>query len=814
MSSQLPRVAPGGPGIDPRWTRAAKVAVGTAYSTSSRLWYTLDHGSVTEVYYPTIDSPQIRDLQFLVTDGETFFHDERRSFRSDVDCVSGAALGFEVTMREKGGRYTLHKTILGDPHQNCLLVRTRLDAPPELLPKLRMYVLGAPHLEIGGWHNNGEVLRTKGCQFLTAYKGNAWLVIGATVPFTECSCGYVGVNDGWTDLADNYRLDWHYDAALDGNIALTGELDLSRGPEFTLGLAFGTSRHDALSTLAQSLSIPFERTREAFVQQWERTSRRFAVAAGSNHAKLFERSINLLLAHEDKTYPGAMIASLSIPWGDEKSDDELGGYHLVWTRDMVKCVSALLAVGDVSTPLRSLIYLAMSQREEGGFHQNFWIDGRPYWTGIQLDEVAFPVLLAWRLWREGALGQFDPFEMVRRACGFLIREGPVTPQDRWEEASGYSPSTLAIHIAALVCAAEFFAARGDDATATFVRDYADFLESHVERWTVTTEGTLVPGIRRHYIRINPADTARCADEDPNCGTVVLANQSPGARYRFPAIEVVDPGFLELVRYGVRSADDPIIQDSLRVVDAVLKVETPFGPCWRRYNHDGYGQRDDGGSFKSWGTGRAWPLLVGERGHYELAAGRDPAPYLRALERFAHGVGLIPEQVWDGPELHSRHLHLGRPTGAALPLLWAHAEYVKLRRSAKDGRVFDRIEAAFDRYVRGPKERKAIEVWKPNRQVPSVPGDAILRVHGSAPFVLHWTSDDWQHATDTPSTGTAVGIDFVEVPLPPRRASIRFTFLWAKEQRWEGKDYVVEVQPPHADRRVRRDAHGTPARNVA
>jgi glucoamylase len=255
-------------------------------------------------------------------------------------------------------------------------------------------------------------------------------VIGATVPFTETSCGYVGVNDGWTDLADNYRLDWQYDAALDGNIALTGGLDLSQGTEFTVGLAFGTTEHDALSTLGQSLSIPFEQVRETFTRQWERTSKRFSLSANPNNSRLFERSVNLLLAHEDKTYPGALIASLSIPWGCEKSDDELGGYHLVWTRDLVKSVTALLVVGDVSTQLRSLIYLAVSQHEDRGFCQNFWIDGRPYWRGVQLDQVAFPVLLAWRLWKHDALGNFDPYDMVRRACGFLIREGPVTAQDR------------------------------------------------------------------------------------------------------------------------------------------------------------------------------------------------------------------------------------------------------------------------------------------------------------------------------------------------------------------------------------------------
>jgi len=801
MTRALPRFAPGGPGIEPRWTRGAKVAVGTAYSTSSRVWYTLDYSCVTEVYYPTIDSPQIRDLQFLVTDGETFFHDERRNFTGEIDCISKSALGFKSTNREKEGRYSIHKTILGDPHQNCLLVHTRLDAPRDLLPRLQLYVLCAPHLEIGGWHNNGEVLRLEGHTVLTAYKDNTWLAIGATIPFTDCSCGYVGVNDGWTDLADNYRLDWQYDAALDGNIALTGRLDLSRGTTFTLALAFGTTRHNALSTLAQSLSVPFEQTQEAFVRQWERTSKRFTLTAGVNNSRLFERSVNLLLAHEDKTYAGAMIASLSIPWGDEKSDEELGAYHLVWTRDMVKCASALLAVGDFSTPLRALIYLAVSQREDGGFYQNFWIDGRPHWRGIQLDEVAFPILLAWRLSKLGELGNFDPYPMVRSACGFLIREGPVTAQERWEEASGYSPSTLAIHITALICAAEFFADRNDEVTAEFVRDYADFLESHIERWTVTTQGTLVPGLTRHYIRINPGDTQHCADEDPNCGTLVLANQAPGAQFEFPAKEIVDAGFLELVRYGIRSAHDPVVLDSLRVVDAVLKVDTPFGPCWRRYNHDGYGQRDDGDSYKGWGAGRAWPLLTGERGHYELAAGHDPEPYLRALEKFSEGIGLIPEQIWDAPDLPSRHFEFGGKTDAALPLLWAHAEYVKLRHSAAEGKNCELIEPAYHRYVEHRHQRPEIEVWKFNRQVPAIAIGTRLQVQAKSPFLLHWTTDEWLHSTDTRSIATSVDIEFVDLPMPEQKTTIRFTFFWADENRWEGRDYEIEL---HAEAHSQQD----------
>jgi len=814
--NDLTATAPGGPGIEPRWTRGAKIAVGTAYSTSSRLWYTLDTGCVTEVYYPTIDTPQIRDLQLLFTDGETFFHDERRNFSSEVDCVSEAALGFEVSSHEKNCHYSVRKTILGDPHQNCLLAHVRLDVPLELLSKLRAYILCAPHLELGGWHNNGRVLWIGGRKFLAAQKGNTWLVIGATIPFTETSCGYVGVNDGWTDLADNYRLDWQYESALDGNIALTGGLDLSRGAEFTIGLAFGTSQHDAVSTLSQSLSIPFQQTRATFIRQWERTSRRFYPATSSNESKLFERSVNLLLAHEDKTYAGALIASVSIPWGDEKSDWELGGYHLVWTRDLVKSVSALLSVGDVTTPLRSLIYVAASQREDGGFYQNFWIDGRPYWHGIQLDEVAVPVLLAWRLWKQDALGNFDPYEMVRRATGFLIREGPITAQDRWEEAKGYSPSTLAAHIAALICAADFFSERGAHSTADFVRDYADFLESHIELWTVTTEGTLVPGISRHYIRINPADGVDCADDDPNRGTLVLANQPPGAPNEFPAKEIVDAGFLELVRLGIRDANDPIIQDSVRVVDAVLKVETPYGPCWRRYNHDGYGQREDGEPYNGWGMGRAWPLLTAERGYYELAAGRDAEPYLRALENFSSGIGLIPEQIWDAPDLQSRHLRFGGPTGSAQPLLWAHAEYVRLYRSAREGKVVVSIDPAYERYVKGNGDRKPVEVWKFNRQVPIVRAGTLLRIQAGAPFLLHWTNDEWQDAADSRSNATEVGVDFVDIPLSEgQRAPIRFTFLWAEENRWEGRDYVVRVDASNLDlqadarRRARREEHVEP-----
>src|SRR5207249_10325222 len=684
------RRAFGAPGIAPRWTESAKDAIGTAYSAGSTVWFTVSAGILNEVYYPTIDRPQIRDLQYLVTDGEHFFHDERRHLESRVEPLEEHALGVRLINTERAGRYRIVKEVIADPHQPCILIRTWLEGDERVLAKLRLFALLAPHLDVGGWENSGYVAETA-------------------------------------------------------------------------GRAFGNSLHHAATTLLQSLGFPFAEHRERFIEQWERTSRHLVplADASGDGGRLYRASHRVLLAHEDKRYPGAMIASLSIPWGETKGDDDLGGYHLGWTRDMVNSTTGLLAAGNTETPLRALIYLACSQRPDGGFHQNFWVDGEPYWRGIQLDEVAFPILLAWQLQEARALRDFDPYPMVLRAAGYLMREGPVTPQERWEENSGYSPSTLASNIAALTCAARLARERGEAVTAAFVERHADFLAGHVEAWTVTTDGSLVPGIRRHFIRIRPVDPNDPEpDEDPDRGVLTIRNRPPGERTEFPAKEVVDAGFLELVRYGILKPGQTIVEDSLRVVDATLKVETPFGPCWRRYNHDGYGQRDDGGPFDGWGRGRAWPLLTGERGHHELAAGRDVGPYLRAMEGFATAAGLLPEQVWDAPDRPAVRMRLGRPTGSAMPLMWAHAEYVKLLRSAHEGRVFDRIPAVVERY-QGAGRPQPIEVWSFKRRARAVRPEAILRIQAGGAFRLRWTADEWAVVTDTPSTSTALGIDVVD-----------------------------------------------------
>jgi len=664
-----------------------------------------------------------------------------------------------------------------------------------LLSQLQLYALCAPHLEVGGWGNNGYVIEVAGQQILTSEKGGTWLALGATVPFTHLSCGYVGQSDGWTDLADNFQMDWKFNQAFDGNIALVGELNLERAHEFTLGLAFGRSLHNAISTLFQSLQRSFPEQQQKYREQWERSCAHILPLekVSGDGGNLYHSSFSLLLAHEDKTCPGALIASLAIPWGEAKGDQDQGGYHLVWTRDLVSSAAGLVAAGDTDTALRSLTYLATTQQEDGGFAQNFWIDGTPYWSGIQLDEVAFPILLAWLLHQKNALSSFDFYPMIVRAAGYLIRHGPATQQERWEEASGYSPSTLASNIAALICAAKFARERGDTATAQFIEEYADFLECHIEAWTVTTSGTLVPNIKRHYIRITPTDVNNPQpNEDPNQGTLYISSRPPGSQNAFPAKEIVDGGFLQLVRYGIRKPDDPIIVDSVKVLDAVLKVDTPFGPCWHRYNHDGYGQREDGSPYENWGKGRAWPLLTGERGHYELAAGGDVKQFIKAMEEFASDTGLLPEQSWDEPDRPDVHMYLGRPTGSAMPLMWAHSEYIKLLRSSSDGKVFDLIPEVASRYL-GDRACN-LEIWKFNRQVGKVKKGHTLRIQALSSFQLHWSQDNWQTVQDTPSTSTGLGVDFVDISVPADKLeSIRFTFFWTASGNWEQRDYVVSVE---------------------
>jgi glucoamylase len=785
----------GAPGLEPRWTSSAKDAVSTAYNSSSKVWFTVSHGILNEIYCPTIDRPQTRDMQFLITDGETFFQEERRDLVHEFDYIDPDALAIVVRNRDPQGRYTITREMICDPHYPVVLVHVELDGDEELLSRLRLYALLAPHLEGGGMGNSARVAEVAGRRVVIAWKGEMSLAMACDRGFSRASCGFVGASDGWQDLKQNFKMDWEFGSALDGNIALMGEIPQRNNREFTLAIGFGEGHHAALASTMGSLAVPFERHLARFVEQWHRVATpRHLSSHSSDGGRLLHISHDLVLAHEDKTFAGAFIASASIPWGYAKGDEDLGGYHLVWTRDMVQTATALMACGRMETALRALVYLACTQKPDGGFAQNFWVNGEPYWTGIQLDEVAFPIILAWRLWKLNALGSFCVFPFVERAAGYLVRYAPITQQERWEEASGYSPSTLAAVIAGLICAADLARAHASPELAVFLEQHADWIESHLEDWTVTNNGVLHPEVKRHFMRIRPPECGEpYAHEDCGRETVRINNRGPGEKWEFEAREVIDGGFLELVRYGVRRADDPLIVDSLKVVDRLLKIETPKGPCWRRYNHDGYGQRPDGGPFLGWGQGRAWPLLTGERAHYELAAGRDVRPLIATIERFASAGGMLPEQIWDQSD--SNGLVLGGPAGAAMPLVWAHSEYLKLLRSATDGRVFDLIPIVEQRYARGQRPAHPVEVFKVlRRQVRRIAAGRTLRITNGERFRVIWTADNWETSNTLESTQLGYAGSYADLPTHPgQTGSLVFTLYWPDQARWAGRNYAVRLE---------------------
>ncbi len=808
-------------GLMPRWTSSVKDAVGTAYAASSRIWFTCSHGILNEIYHPTIDRAQVRDMGFLITDGETFVHEEKRHLVSSFEYIHPEALGVRYVNREPGGRYTLTKEIICDPHHSVVLQRVRLDGEADLLPRLKVYALLAPHLGGGGAGNTARAVDLAGRKVLMAWKDEWALAMAASCGFSRVSCGFVGASDGWRDLMDNYRMDWEFGSATGGNVSIMGEIDLAGEgrcaglngnhragakdgayAEFTLAIGIGEGTHTAAQKTMGALSLDYDELRTRFIAQWQRAANpEWLAAKAQDGGKLMRASHNVLLAHEDKTYAGAFVASASIPWGQVMSDDDMGGYHLVWTRDMVQTATALLACGRVETARRALVYLACTQQPDGGFAQNFWIDGTPYWRGKQLDEVAFPIILAWRLWKAGGLGELDIFPFVERAAGCLVRQAPITHQERWEENAGYSPSTLAAVISGLICAAEMARACDGDVMGPFLEEFADWIEGHLEDWTVTNSGVLHPDVKRHYMRIRPPEIGEAyACESCGTETIRLNNRPPGTQVEFEAREIIDAGFLELVRYGVRRADDPLIVDSLKVVDAVLKRDLPQGPGWRRYNHDGYGQRSDGSAFKEWGHGRAWPLLTGERAHYELDAGNDVAPLIRTYEAFATQGQMLPEQVWDQPDLPGLELWQGKPAGSAVPLVWAHAEYLKLLRSAIDGKVFDRIEPVYARYSDPMGRRnicRGIEIYTRQRPLQKMAAGCTLRILDERRFDVVWTADGWKTTRTAASRGFgSVGFS-ADITPPAGGGEIVWTLHWidsgAGTDAWLGYNVKVEIE---------------------
>ncbi|MCY0902165.1 MAG: glycoside hydrolase family 15 protein [Firmicutes bacterium] len=787
----------GHPGAMPTWATGDKTAVGTAANSESKVWFTIAQGIVNEVYYPRIDSANMRDGQFLVT-AENFFSEEKDDTHHVLERLDDWAPAFRITNTCVHDRYRIVKEVVTDPGRNVLLQQIAFEALSGTLDDYSLYAVINPHMGALGYGNDAWIGEYNGIATLYAARDELHMAVASSVGFTALSAGFVGHSDGWQDLSQHHTMTWEFSSATDGNVALTGRIGIPADKTFTLAIGFGATPGEAAQQAHDSLAKGFAACRQEYVEDWRKQTahvRDLAPFSG-DHGALYRSSIQVLFTHQDKTYPGATVASLSVPWGEaQHADERVGGYHLVWPRDLVETAVARVAADDLEGAKDTLLYLADIQTPNGGWHQNTWLDGSPYWDSVQLDETAYPILLAWHLHVADALDVFDPWPMVKKAASYLALTGPITEQERWEENGGYSLSTLSAAISALICAAEFAMQREEMGLADYLRSVADWWASNLDNWTYARTSDLVPGTPEHYERINTVVMEHPDSSDPEAGVVPIGNLEPEEHSEFAAKDIVGGGFLKAVYFGIKSPHDPHIVKTVQVIDKVLKVDLPAGPCWHRYNHDGYGEKANGDPFEGAGVGQAWPLLTGERAHYELAAGnlQEAQRLVKSLEGFAGESHLLPEQVWTGDDIPDRGLFRGRANGSARPLVWAHAEYIKVLRSIADGKVFGTLPMVADRYKAGTPATR--NVWRFNHKVHAVPVGNKLRIETLAAATLHWSADNWVTIHDDPMVESGVGSQFYDIPSSETAApcTIVFTFYWTASQTWENRDFAISVE---------------------
>ncbi len=695
--------ATGGPGRDAQWATAGKQAVGTAASLGSKVWFTLAQGVMTEVYYPDVTVANVQMLQFLVKDQKTYeTWTERDDAVHSISVLRPDSLSFQQVNTAKNGHWKIVKTYTTDPENDTVLINVRFTPRKS---NLALYVYYDPSLANSGMHDTAG----RFASYLTARDGD---IASALIfsPISTESNGFLGVNDGLTLSPGRLFIGSGAETAENGNVVQTAMVVGARKGPFTVALGFGRSEKAAVDTALRSLSKTFAKTAAEYDRGWAEFVSKLPRVAPKYQAQ-FNMAAMQLKVLEDKTHRGANIASLSIPWGggENANENTVGGYHLVWARDLYQVFTAYMALGDKAAADRALDFLFnVQQRPDGSFPQNSWLDGKPYWTSLQMDEVAYPLIMAWQLER------FDLqtyTKHVKVAAEFIVRNGPATPQERWEEEAGYSPSTIAAEIAGLVCAADIAKRNGDSVSATLYLKTADEWEANIEKWTATKTGKYGDG--NYYVRITQSGK-------PDAGEKIEINNGAGV---FDEREIIDAGFLELVRLGIRRADDPLIVKSLEVVDQVIKVDTPNGAAFYRYNHDGYGEMDDGRRWnwdgKYTGKGRLWALLSGERGQHEIAKceSRVSAPKTcrRARSRLDNMLGfaneglMIPEQIWDRRQTPKNvdtqfvpDLKFGEGTGSATPLAWSMAQFIRLAVNLKAGRNLDTPSIVYDRYVLGKR----------------------------------------------------------------------------------------------------------------
>jgi glucan 1,4-alpha-glucosidase len=795
-----------GPGALSHFDLARKDCLGTARNTTSKVWFTIANGVLSDVYYPTVDNTNVETMQFIVTDGQTFTDLQTRDMTYTVQALNAPALECRVISTARSGRYRITTDYLTDPSRNGVVMRTHFEPLQGNNRNYHLYLRYDPSINGnggGGSENGGGdsgVIDTStghavpiALDRLTtsqavnrSYAVPVYSALDAAKPFTQVSNGFAGSpSDGLTQLDATHALTNTFTSAANGNLVQTAQLKLDDG-DATIALGFGTTQAAAVSAAKGSLRSGFNEISGAYDRGWNGYDSSL-VAPPNDMAGLtndqwrrlvdaYYLSANVVKASEDKTFPGAIVASLASPWGQAVSAGDpsnlyFGSYREVFARDLYEAWTALMVDGDVQTARDAAMFLFNRQQlPDGSMPRNSLLNGKvaPDSFNTQLDEVAYPIVMAYQLgMTDSALYQ----NHVRPAIDFLIAHGPSFGPERWEEQGGFSPSTIAAEVAGLVAGATIADTNGDTATANVARAVADDWQRSLPGWAVTTNGPLAK--HPYYIRLSKTG-------DPNAAiSYNVGNGGPTLDQR----TVIDQGFLEMVRLGLMPATDPTIAHSLPVVDATIASQTSTGAGFHRYNGDGYG--DGASDGHPWapsgqGTGHLWPALAGERGEYELANGNRASGWQRLIAMLggASGPGLIPEQVWElpdlaaspfgtDPEVASIGFRNGGPAGSASPLTWSDGQYVRLMRDLVAGKMLEQPAGVFNRYVTHHQRQTTLTVNQPadNSSVGGSPVTVAGRsVPGNTIYVAATNTDNNSQTTTASSPVRPDGSFSVTVPV--------------------------------------------------
>ena len=803
-----------GPGALSHFDLARKDCLGTSRTTSSKVWFTVAGGVLSDVYYPTIDNTNVETLQYIVTDGSTFTDLQTRDMVSTASALDDSGMSCRVTSTANSGRYKIVTDYVTDPDRNTLLMRTRL-VDNNKHSDLKLYVRFDPTVNGNGGGGDGNggpdsaltdmsthhpipVAFDTNTATNAANRDYAQPVFAALDgPFTTVTSGYAGgASDGLTQLDTDHRLTTVNESAGNGNIVQVAEVKRSRDHRdqgkhdddgtVTFALGFGATQAEAVNTAEKSLHHDFSDIRKDYEKGWERYDKKLnpppKSLPGLSRARVRELgneyylSINVVKAAEDKTFPGAIVAGLSSPWGQavpagDPANTYFGSYREVFSRDLYEAWTGLMAAGDRQTARDATLFLFEHQQlADGSMPRNSLVNGKtaPDSFNTQLDEVAYPILMAHQL------GLTDPTlyeQHIRPAANFLVTRGPSFGPERWEEQDGFSPSTIAAEIAGLLAGADLADTNGDTASARVWRAVADDYQRSIKGWTVTTNG--LQSADPYFIRLSKTG-------DPNAAiTYNVGNGGPTLDQR----DIIDAGFLELSRLGMFAADDPVFANSLSVVDATIKSDTDSGPGWHRYNGDGYGDGETDGhpwAPSNKGTGHLWPALTAERAEQSLQTG-DPAfaaQLLDAMAQFSSGVGLIAEQSWELPDLAASPFGTdptiasigfvnGKPAGSASPLVWSAGSFVRLAADLRAHQLVDQPANTVERYIDNTQGQTTLTVTAPvdNTAVAGSPLTVSGTTEPGNQVDILVTNTDANMAASTASTVAAADGSFtVDVPI--------------------------------------------------